>query len=163
MLARIKLMRGLVLRVPPGCQLPQRHIHVTSLTSNFWEPDRKGGYKTKIKKPSKELVTEGLKEMKGELSKLKEEFLTKIRCDNLEMIMHGDYEVVWKFSSDDVINSWVVTADSDHNEGSSKATFLLGANQKGVFRGNLNTTVQKDGKIKSAGYCNIRSPKNMVR
>jgi NADH dehydrogenase [ubiquinone] 1 alpha subcomplex assembly factor 1 len=137
-------------------------MRVSPYVFNFWEPDRKGGYKTKIKKPSRELAKEGLKAISGELSKLKEEIATKFRCDNLELMLHGDYEIVWKFSSEDIVNSWVVTADSDHNEGHSKAGFVLGANQKGIFRGNLNTKVQKDGKVRSAGYCNIRSPKNMI-
>ena len=163
MLSGVKVLTGLIARVPSSCLIPsQRHMRVSPYVFNFWEPDRKGGYKTKIKKPSRELAKEGLKEIRGELSKLKEEISTKFRCDNLELMLHGDYEIVWKFSSEDIVNSWVVTADSDHNEGHSKAGFVLGANQKGIFRGNLNTKVQKDGKVRSAGYCNIRSPKNMV-
>jgi len=129
---------------------------------NYWEVDKKGGYKTKIKKPSAELIKEGLSEMRGEFQKLKSEIVSKVSCDNLAMMLHGDYEVVWKFNNNDVVNSWIATSDSDHNEGKSKVEFLLGANQKGVFRGNINTDIPKDGVIKSAGYCNIRSPKNMI-
>jgi len=143
-------------------QLTLRGFNTTPVVCNFWEPDKKSGYKTKIKKPSKILIKDGFQEIKGEVAKFKEEVVTKLRCDNLTTLLNGDHEIVWKFDNHEVVNTWIVTADSDHNEGQSKGAFLLGANQKGVFRGYLNAEKPKNGIIKNSGYCNIRSPKNMV-
>lgn len=97
-----------------------------------------------------------------EAAKLKEEVVCKVRCDSLAPLQHGDYEIVWKFDSKPAVDNWVVTADQDHNEGHSNAEFVLGANCRGVFRGHLDVDVPKDGVIKNAGYCNIRSPINRI-
>jgi len=134
-----------------------------SLSSlSFWEADKKGGYKTKIKQPPKDIIKDGLKDIKGELHKFKDEVVSKVQCDSLAGLEHGDYEIVWKFNDKSVVSSWIVTSDSNHNEGKSVSEFLLGANQKGIFRGQLSSEIPKDGVIKSTGYCNIRSPKNMI-
>ena len=139
-----------------------RCLHRSPIAANFWEPDRKSGYKTKIKKPTPVMIKEGLGQMKGEISKLKDEVVSAARCDQLMMLHHGDYEVVWKFNSKEAVDSWVVTTDADHSEGNSRAEFVFGANQKSIFKGYINTDVPKDGIIKNSGYCNIRSPQNMV-
>ena len=129
-------------------------------STQFHEDDRKGGYrKSNLIKPN---VKEGFKLIPGELAKLKEEALTKLRCDSLFGLFHGDYEIIWKFDAADVVNSWVVTTDIDNNEGFSKASFILGPNKTSVFSGHLKTDIPKDGKIKCSGYCNIQSPKNLV-
>lgn len=143
-------------------RLSLRHFTNSQALWNFWEKDKKGGYETKIEKPLKELVKEGFKEIKPEIKKFNEEVKAKIMCDRVRLYMHNDYEIAWKFSDSSVTDSWVVTADSDHNQGKSKASFVLGANQKGVFKGYLNNDPPKDGVIKYTGYCNIRSPKNMI-
>lgn len=140
-----------------------RCLHETRTLQNYWEPDRKSGYKTKIIKPNSTLIKEGLKDLKGEVEKFKEELIGKLRCDSAFVVWHGDYEVVWKFDSKHVVDSWVFTADRDHNEGKSSGSFVLGPNKKAIFHGYLDTEVPKDGVNKNAGYCNIRSPKNMVR
>jgi len=161
-------MLRMLTRVPSSLTLfavapvRRRMLHVTSSDRNFWEPDIKSGYSNKKEVPTKEQVKQGLKLMKGELSKFKEEAVCTLRCDSVAPLQHGDYEVVWKFDSQSAINDWIVTCDKDHNEGQSTAQFVLGANRNGIFKGNLDTTVPKDGIIKNAGYCNIRSPSNMV-
>jgi NADH dehydrogenase [ubiquinone] 1 alpha subcomplex assembly factor 1 len=161
------MLRGVVYLSPRGAsscinKLCNK-IHTSSPASNFWEPDKKGGYRTKIEVPTKEHVRQGLKLMKGELNKFKDEVKCNIRCDSATPLEHGDYEVVWKFDSPSAVNEWVVTSDKDHNEGRSTAEFILGTGGRGIFKGRLDTTVPKDGVIKSSGYCNIRSPSNMVR
>ncbi|CAE1257367.1 MACROD [Acanthosepion pharaonis] len=59
------------------------------------------------------------------------------------------------------IDKWVITCDSDHNEGSSKALFELNKNGNGLFHGHLSTKLPKDGIVKDAGYVNLRSPRLM--
>ena len=131
----------------------------------FFEPDRKGGYQTKIAKSTKEHIKEGLGYIKPELIKFKNEWVRNFKGDRiteLTPVEHNDYEIIWRFEEQPEVESWVVTADSDHGEGKSEAEFVLGPSNTGLFRGNLDTTVPKDGVIKDAGYANIRSPVNMV-
>jgi NADH dehydrogenase [ubiquinone] 1 alpha subcomplex assembly factor 1 len=139
-----------------------RSLHTSRCCPNFWEQDRKGGYKTKIELPPSVHIKQGLKQIGKEVEKFKEEVVCHLRCDSIAPLEHGDYEIPWKFDSQAAIDDWVVTADSDHNEGKSSAEFVLSANGRGVFRGRLDTTVPKDGIIKNAGYCNIRSPRNKL-
>lgn len=63
----------------------------------------------------------------------------------------------WFFNQNTNFDDWVVTADSDHNEGHSTCSFGVSPVGKGLFSGNLSTQLVKDGKIKNAGYCNIKS------
>lgn len=139
-----------------------RCLHKMQPLLNYWEPDKKSGYNTKIVKPKSQLVKEGLKEMRGEVDKFKDEVIRKFRCDSAFPVFHGDYEIIWKFDNKEAVDSWVCTADSDHNEGKSAAGFVLGPSKKAMFCGSLNVEVPKDGINKMAGYCNIRSPKNMI-
>lgn len=131
-------------------------------TNRFWEPDKKGGYKSKIKKPTKTMVKEGLTMFGGELNKLKKEAYDKVIQDPILDLEHGDYEVCWKFDNENVIKEWTLTTDSDHNEGKSKAEFILGKNKTGFFQGVINTDLPQDGFTKRAGYANIKSPRSMV-
>src|SRR6218665_713111 len=145
------------------CIGSKRCLHDTRTVQNYWEPDRKSGYKTKIIKPNSTMIKEGLKELRGEVGKFKQEIVCKLRCDSAFAIWHGDYEVIWKFDSKSVVGSLVFTGDRDHNEGKRRGSFVLGPNKKAIFHGSLDTEVPKDGVNKSSGYCNIRSPKNLVR
>lgn len=54
-------------------------------------------------------------------------------------------------------DKWIPTADSDHNQGTSKAFFEQSLAGHGVFRGNVTSEMKVDGRIKRAGYCNIKS------
>lgn len=141
-----------------------RLLSVCVSNQNFWELDKKGGYKSPPppELPPAQHLKQGLKILGKEVGKFKEEFKCKLRCDSIALLEHGDYEIVWKFDDKSAVESWVVTADKDHNEGKSSAEFVLGANQHAVFRGQLDTTIPKDGIIKNAGYCNILSPKNKI-
>lgn len=60
------------------------------------------------------------------------------------------------------MDNFVVTNDSDHNEGNSVSTFDIGNAGRAIFHGNLDCRVPKDGKIKRAGYCAIRSKRVRV-
>lgn len=61
------------------------------------------------------------------------------------------------------IEKWVTTADSDHGEGTSTASLEMSSAGHGLFHGNLQTAMPRDGRIKKAGYCNIRSLRSRVR
>lgn len=63
----------------------------------------------------------------------------------------------WYFNSSTNQDNWIVTSDSDHDEGFSSCNFTLSPAGKGLFTGTLSTQVPKDGKIKRSGYCNVRS------
>ena len=63
----------------------------------------------------------------------------------------------WKFSKDMDMAQWIVTSDSDHNEGYSSASLSLSPTGKGLFSGNLSTQTVRDGQVKRSGYCNFRS------
>lgn len=69
---------------------------------------------------------------------------------------------MWCFDKQNVLDNFIVTNDSDHNEGNSVSTFEIGKAGRGIFHGNLDCRVPKDGKIKRAGYCAIRSKRVRV-
>ena len=64
---------------------------------------------------------------------------------------------MWKFdSSSKFDDTWVVTADQDHDEGFSSASLSVSPAGRGLFTGVLSTQIPKDGKIPRAGYCNMK-------
>ncbi len=63
----------------------------------------------------------------------------------------------WFFNQSTNFDDWIVTSDSDHNEGYSTCSLTLSPVGKGLFSGNLSTQLIKDGKVKRAGYCNMKS------
>ena len=141
----------------------RRKLSTSGHVSMFYEPDRGGGRRKPTEYSSYELWREGIQHIGGEVSKFKDEVLCKLRCDNFAELEHGDYELLWKFDNKEMINSWIVTTDQDNDEGHSTAEFVITPNNRGLFRGCIDTTVPKDGVIKRTGYCNIRSPQNFVR
>ena len=141
----------------------RRKLSTSGHVSMFYEPDRGGGRRKPTEYSSYELWREGIQHIGGEVSKFKDEVFCKLRCDNFAELEHGDYELLWKFDNKEMINSWIVTTDQDNDEGHSTAEFVITPNNRGLFRGCIDTTVPKDGVIKRTGYCNIRSPQNFVR
>ena len=134
---------------------------------NFFEADRKSGYfPNKQERHNvetfKKMIKQEMRDLKPEFGKFKEEWVRKLRCDEVYDQQHGDYEAVWRFNDAETINTWIVTQDKDFDEGNSKSEFVLGPNKKGVFRGVLDCTVPKDGIIKETGYCNIASEKHQA-
>lgn len=154
---------GALSKVSTRLLCPRHRLLVLPCASKFWEPDHRGGYDTKIRKPFKQNFKEGIHRMGPELKKWTGEWQRKLRCDDIIAAEHGDYEVLWKFDSDDTVCSWIVTVDSDHAEGKSKAELVLGRHKTGIFRGTINTEIPKDGITKRAGYVNIKSPSRFVR
>lgn len=75
----------------------------------------------------------------------------------------GETDVVWCFNDQSVIDKFVTTADSDHNEGYSSCKLEMSEAGRARFHGHLDLRVPKDGRIKKAGYCAIRSQRIRVR
>lgn len=133
-------------------------IHTTSTLTTFWERDVKSGYGEKGEKLSTtEMIREGLKELKGEIKLWKEEMKETFEFDPVMVFRPGETDVVWKFSGEDSLKDWVATSDKDNNEGYSSCSLSINKQGKGLFSGELVTRVPKDGRIKRAGYCNIRT------
>ena len=141
----------------------RRKLSISARALMFYESDTSGGEVKPTEYTPYEHWRDGVKIIGDEVSKFKEEVFWKFRCDNLAAMQHGDYEVVWKFDSQEMIDSWMVTADQDNNHGHSSAELVLTPNHHALFRGHIDTTLPKDGIIKRTGYCNMRSPPNFVR
>lgn len=126
---------------------------------SVYEPDRKGGYQVKQPQltPTERMKT-GLTSLKSEFVKLGREIKDTVVMDPWTSMHDGDYMYQWKMNSPEAIDQWVLTCDSDNNDGYSSARLALGQNKCSVFEGTLSTRVPKDGVNTRAGYCNIRSP-----
>lgn len=147
--------------------------HFTHLTTNlqlpqqqrpalcrqlFWEPDRKGGYNKDAPRVSrKQLILEGLRDLKQEVRLWREEVTEKLTSDPVLVFRPGETDVVWDFNDPATLAQWVASSDSDHNEGHSRCTLEPSEAGRALFAGEVRTLVPKDGKIKRAGYCNIKS------
>jgi NADH dehydrogenase [ubiquinone] 1 alpha subcomplex assembly factor 1 len=134
-----------------------KSIHTTTFLNTFWERDEKGGYNTKTEVSMKEKLRVGLQELKKEIALWKQELKEDFEMDPILVCRPGETDVVWKFDSEESLKQWVVTSDSDHGEGFSTCSLVLTNNGKGLFSGELSTRVPKDGRIKRAGYCNIKT------
>jgi len=77
-------------------------------------------------------------------------------------VSSGEIDIVWQFSQPGALSQWVTTSDSDHKEGYSTCELSLSKGGNGLFMGTLSTRVPKDGRIKKAGYCNMRSMRPRV-
>ena len=85
-----------------------------------------------------------------------------LRCVDKLPVFHGEYNYFWKFDSEQKLEDWVVTSDSDNKQGFSRAFLALSRNKRALFYGNLSTEVPKDGELTRAGYVQLRSPINPV-
>ena len=75
--------------------------------------------------------------------------------------MLGETDIQWTFNKNTNFDEWIVTSDVDHNEGHSRSQLTLSPTGKGLFSGFLSNKTVKDGKVKYAGYCNMRSVQPM--
>ncbi|XP_067004572.1 complex I intermediate-associated protein 30, mitochondrial [Anabrus simplex] len=136
----------------------KQFIHTSRTCKSFWEKDMKGGYKQEGQKLSRrELIRDGLKELQKELELWKDEVTEKLKLDPIFMYRLGEVDIVWKFDKPESFDQWVTTSDHDHGEGFSKCELVRSRGGNALFSGVLNTKVPKDGRIKKAGYCNMKS------
>lgn len=141
----------------------KRRLHVTANLSSFYERDRKSGYKTVYDRPPPEQslsiigrLREGYRQFKEEFGIWLEEMKEQFRMDPTLMYRTNEVDVVWRFNRDPKsLDQWVITCDSDYEEGFSTAKLELSPNGTGIFSGTLSTRLPKDGRIKNAGFCNI--------
>ena len=149
------------LRTLKPALLAQRHeVFVTQKASKLivYEGSRKAGYDTEIETTAREKIKKGFKVIKEGIPEFKEEVKEALESDLFFFSVHGDYEYACKFNGAKSLENWIVTVDSDHGEGRSKASFNVTSNNKAVFHGYLDPWVPKDGQQKMSGYVNLRSP-----
>lgn len=140
-----------------------RKFHITANLSNLHEPDPKSGYKTVYDRPPVEQdlsilqrICEGYRQFKEEFGIFMEEMKEYFQMDPMLLYRPGEIDVVWRFKGDPKsLDQWVLTCDSDYEEGYSTAKLEMSSTGTGIFSGILSTRLPKDGKIKFAGYCNI--------
>ncbi|XP_037963171.2 complex I intermediate-associated protein 30, mitochondrial [Plutella xylostella] len=123
----------------------------------FWEKERKGGYNTTIKTPILDQIKNGFKELKSETILFTKEVKELVEMDPLLVARPGETDLVWCFNDASVLDKFVATSDSDHNEGFSSCKLEPSPAGRALFHGHLDLRVPKDGRIKKAGYCAIRS------
>lgn len=139
-------------------QLEPNLVRPTVLASGlFWERHRKGGYQTEQRASTKDLIVNGLKELRTEFALFQQEWKEKLESDPLVVFRPGEIDVVFGFESQPDLDRWVVTTDRDHGEGYSQAALERSPAGFGLFHGTLESRVPKDGRIKRAGYANIKS------
>lgn len=149
-------------------------IHTSAVNATFWEREKRAGY-TKNPRVTKQMILDGLKELRNEIKIWSAEVKEKFETDPLMAFRPGETDIVWKFSGlfvtwclslvlqlnivvdKEDFDKWVATADSDHNQGKSIAFFEQSRAGNGHFTGELSSELPVDGKIKKAGYCNIKS------
>jgi len=166
--AQFKIQKNMYNSIPSEnkrmFEMPRKNIIMNQSLSTtpvqhlFWEKDPKGGYGDQIKKSRKEMVQEGMKELRAELGKWQEEVKEKFDADPI-FVRPGDIDKIWDFSSPSSLEKWKVTSDSDHGEGFSTGSFDSSPTGHGLFHGSISTNVPRDGMVKKSGYVNIVSPK----
>ncbi|XP_045527927.1 complex I intermediate-associated protein 30, mitochondrial [Pieris brassicae] len=139
--------------------LLKTHKHIIKIPERFefWERDRKGGYNTKIKTGPLENIKNGFRELKYELKLFANEVKDYFTKDPLLLARPGETDLLWCFNSPDVLDKFVTTSDSDHNEGFSHCKLDMSPAGRAQFHGYLDTRIPKDGRIKKSGYCSMRS------
>lgn len=141
-------------------------LHTSSINRTFWEPDKKSGYSkpdSQMFPSKKKLIADGFKELRSEIALWKREVTERLRMDPIVVYRPGEVDIVYDFQDKTSIEKWVVTADSDHNEGNSKASLELTNAESGLFQGFVDSHFLKDGKIKRTGYANMRTLRVQVR
>ncbi|CAH1975892.1 unnamed protein product [Acanthoscelides obtectus] len=138
--------------------IKKQYFKKSAILNTFWEPDDKGGYRDDRKfPPFKERMREGLKELKKEIALWSQEVKEHLEADPVLMYRPGEVDVAWQFGNKEALEEWVVTADADNNEGFSNCSLDLKSQGTGLFSGKISLRTPKDGRVKRAGYCNIRT------
>ncbi|XP_012219618.1 complex I intermediate-associated protein 30, mitochondrial [Linepithema humile] len=152
-------------RILTNFAIGRRKLHTTANLSCVYQRDRKSGYKVVYDKPPQEQnlsifgrMCEGYRQFKEEFGILMDEVKEILKMDPIFIYRQNEIDVVWRFNGDPKsLDQWIVTCDSDYEEGFSTAKLEMSSTGTGIFSGYLNTRLPKDGRIKYAGYCNITS------
>lgn len=150
-----KICRGLVSTI---IIYQRRSFRTSTCLNEFWEKDDKGGYNTKLPLPPfKQRMRIGFEELKKEIALWKQEVKEHFEVDPILTYRQGEVDVAWKFNGDESLEKWVVTCDQDHNEGFSHCSLTTNKEGKALFSGEIVVRVPLDGRVKRAGYCNIKT------
>uniref|UniRef100_A0A0N5BAX5 CIA30 domain-containing protein n=1 Tax=Strongyloides papillosus TaxID=174720 RepID=A0A0N5BAX5_STREA len=126
-------------------------------------PNKKGeeGYDPEV--PIKELVNDGPKIIKEELSKFIHEASSSASIEKIQLIedigilRHGDTKIEYQFKKESDMDKWGTGCDSDWGKGFSTCSFKLTDDNTAVFSGNLVTQIPRDGKVEKAGWASIKT------
>ncbi|RWS04674.1 complex I intermediate-associated protein 30-like protein [Dinothrombium tinctorium] len=150
-----------IVRKANACVLrcSRRPINAT-IVRPFFEPYRKGDEKYEIydnewdKLSFREKLHANVSYLKEQFALWKEEVKEHSQVDP-KIYAAGDVEVIWKFDCEDTLKKFVISCDSDWNEGDSSASLELSKQRNAVFHGILDTSLPKDGSTQRAGWVNI--------
>lgn len=134
-------------------------FNTTAVNNLFYEKSRKGEYEqhsaTKISK--KQHILNGLRQLKSEIQLWQEEVKEHLRMDPILIYRPDEVDIAYRFNTTESLDKWVVSSDSDHDQGFSTAALEASPAGFGLFHGHVRSDVPKDGRVKRAGYCNIKS------
>ncbi|XP_076234134.1 complex I intermediate-associated protein 30 [Calliopsis andreniformis] len=138
----------------------KRNLHTNNCL--YYNEPKRSNYPVVYDRPPKDenfsllgRLREGWKNVKEEFSLLAHEIRDGYTLHKSVVIPNEDV-VVWKFDgTEKSLDQWIVTCDSDYNEGFSTAKLDLSPRGTGIFHGTLSTRTPKDGKIDKSGFCNI--------
>lgn len=125
--------------------------------------DKKDGYTKPDKVTVKQHVWDGFKQLGEEIKLWKDEWKEKLANDQILVFRPDETDVLWTFGNEEDRKKFIVTSDSDHNEGFSKCALTESPAGYGLFSGTLDSKVPKIGKIEKAGYCNITCVRAKVK
>uniref|UniRef100_A0AC35UA59 RNA helicase n=1 Tax=Rhabditophanes sp. KR3021 TaxID=114890 RepID=A0AC35UA59_9BILA len=131
--------------------------------TNLSYPNEKGepGYDPDM--PLKEILKDSPTIMKDELKKFMNEVNDSIQIEKIEAIedtgilRHGDTKVQYKFKGEEDMDIWRTGCDADWGKGFSSGSLILTENNTGLFSGNIDTTVMKDGVVERAGWASMKT------
>lgn len=134
-------------------------INTTAVNHLFYEKSKKGDYEqhSASKVSKKQHILNGLKQLKDEIKLWQEEVKEHLKMDPILIYRPGEVDIAFRFNNKESLEKWVVSSDSDHNQGFSTAAFEPSPAGYGLFHGNVRSDVPKDGRVKRAGYCNVKS------
>lgn len=152
------LIRNLISRSVFLNQIGKRSISITNQVCTLWERDDKSGYKPKEPPPQfKERMRLGLTELKKEIKLWSQEVKETWEGDPVLIYRPGEVDVAWRFTDENSLDKWIVSSDADNNEGFSHCTLSRTSYGKALFSGNICLRIPKDGRVKRAGYCNMKT------
>ena len=116
-------------RILTNFAIGRRKLHTTAHLSCFYQRDRKSGYKVVYDRPLQEQnlnifgrMREGCRQFKEEFGIFMEEVKEILKMDPTIIYRQNEVDVVWRFNGDPkALDQWVVTCDSDYEQGFSTA------------------------------------------
>ncbi|XP_014470793.1 PREDICTED: complex I intermediate-associated protein 30, mitochondrial [Dinoponera quadriceps] len=150
-------------RILTNVAIGRRKFYTTTNLLTLLERDRKSGYKIVYDRPPVEedltvlqRIVKGYGQFKEEFGILMEEVRERLTKDPIVYYRPNEVDVIWRFQGDPKsLDQWVLTCDSDYEEGFSTAKLEMSSIGTGIFSGILSNRLPKDGRIKYSGYCNI--------